>query len=79
MPTTARTASPYPPLNVQAHTPRLSLLGATDELLERLVPVVRKGWPPGRRGRSTIRCRCTRTARSGNGAGSAGSGPAARR
>ena len=48
MPTTV---SSYPPLNVQVHTPRLLLLGATDELLERLVPVVRKGvatakpWP----------------------------------
>jgi RimJ/RimL family protein N-acetyltransferase len=36
---------------VQVHTPRLSLLGATDDLLEQLVPVVRKGvvtdppWP----------------------------------
>lgn len=45
------TASSYPPLNVRVHTPRLSLLGATDELLERLVPVVRQGvvteqpWP----------------------------------
>ncbi|KFU80026.1 Protein N-acetyltransferase, RimJ/RimL family [Amycolatopsis lurida] len=45
------TPSAYPPLNVQVHTPRLSLLGATDELLERLVPTVRKGvvteppWP----------------------------------
>lgn len=45
------TSSAYPPLNVQVHTPRLSLLGATDELLERLVPTVRKGvvteppWP----------------------------------
>lgn len=45
------TPSAYPPLNVQVHTPVLSLLGATDELLERLVPVVRKGvateppWP----------------------------------
>ena len=43
--------SSYPPLNVAVHTPRLSLLGATDELLEMLVPVVRKGvvttepWP----------------------------------
>jgi RimJ/RimL family protein N-acetyltransferase len=43
--------SSYPPLNVQVHTPRLSLLGATDDLLERLVPLVRKGvatappWP----------------------------------
>ncbi len=43
--------SSYPPLNVGVHTPRLLLLGATDELLERLVPVVRKGvvtaepWP----------------------------------
>ncbi|WP_033290730.1 GNAT family N-acetyltransferase [Amycolatopsis jejuensis] len=43
--------SSYPPLNVAVHTPRLSLLGATDELLERLVPVVREGvvteapWP----------------------------------
>ncbi len=51
MPATSVTTSSYPPLNVQAHTPRLSLLGATDELLERLVPVVRKGvvtaapWP----------------------------------
>ncbi|MEU9477620.1 GNAT family protein [Streptomyces sp. NPDC048191] len=51
MPATMMTASSYPPLNVQVHTPRLSLLGATDELLERLVPTVRKGvvteapWP----------------------------------
>jgi RimJ/RimL family protein N-acetyltransferase len=51
VPTISKTASPYPPLNVQVHTPRLSLLGATDELLEQLVPVVRKGvvttppWP----------------------------------
>ena len=43
--------SSYPPLNVQVHTPRLSLLGARDDLLERLVPVVRAGvvteppWP----------------------------------
>jgi len=43
MPATSVTTSSYPPLNVQVHTPRLSLLGATDELLERLVPVVRKG------------------------------------
>jgi RimJ/RimL family protein N-acetyltransferase len=41
----------YPPLNVQIHTPTLSLLGATDALLERLLPIVRKGvateppWP----------------------------------
>ncbi|MEV1240181.1 GNAT family protein [Nonomuraea sp. NPDC050022] len=51
MPTTGSPLSAYPPLNVQVHTPRLSLLGATDELLERLVPTVRKGvavkppWP----------------------------------
>jgi RimJ/RimL family protein N-acetyltransferase len=51
VPTTAKTASTYPPLNVQVHTPRLSLLGATDELLERLVPAIREGvvtappWP----------------------------------
>jgi RimJ/RimL family protein N-acetyltransferase len=51
MSTTSVAASSYPPLNVQVHTPRLSLLGATDELLEHLVPVVRKGvvtappWP----------------------------------
>ena len=43
MPTTAGPLSAYPPLNLQVHTPRLSLLGATDELLERLVPTVRKG------------------------------------
>lgn len=51
VPTTASPLSAYPPLNVAVHTPRLSLLGATDELLERLVPTVRKGvatqapWP----------------------------------
>src|SRR5882672_8333111 len=51
MPVSASPLSAYPPLNVQVHTPRLSLLGATDELLERLVPAVRKGvatsppWP----------------------------------
>lgn len=45
------TVSSYPPFNVQVHTPRLSLLGATDALLERLVPIVRAGvatsepWP----------------------------------
>ncbi|OZM74994.1 GNAT family N-acetyltransferase [Amycolatopsis antarctica] len=43
MPTNSVTASAYPPLNVRVCTPRLTLLGATDELLERLVPVVRKG------------------------------------
>ncbi|MFF0306300.1 GNAT family N-acetyltransferase [Streptosporangium sp. NPDC004379] len=48
---TASRLSAYPPLNVQVHTPRLTLSGATDELLERLVPTVRKGvatkppWP----------------------------------
>lgn len=41
----------YPPLNVEVRTPRLRLAGASDELLERLVPVVRAGvadaapWP----------------------------------
>jgi RimJ/RimL family protein N-acetyltransferase len=51
VPTIAKTASPYPPLSVQVHTPRLSLLGATDDLLEQLLPTVRKGvatvppWP----------------------------------
>ena len=51
MPATFVTSSSCPPLNVQVRTPRLSLLGATDELLERLVPVVREGvvtsapWP----------------------------------
>ena len=47
----ARPLSAYPPLNLQVRTPRLSLLGATDEWLERLVPTVRTGvaneppWP----------------------------------
>jgi RimJ/RimL family protein N-acetyltransferase len=53
VPTIAKTASPspYPPLNVQVHTPRLSLLGASDDLLEKLLPAVRRGvateppWP----------------------------------
>ncbi|HEY1917855.1 MAG TPA: GNAT family protein [Streptosporangiaceae bacterium] len=41
----------YSPLNVEVRTPRLTLAGATDELLERLVPIVRAGvantapWP----------------------------------
>jgi RimJ/RimL family protein N-acetyltransferase len=34
---------PYPPLQVTVSSPRLTLRGATDELLEELVPVVRKG------------------------------------
>jgi len=34
---------PYPPLHVEVTTPRLRLRGATDELLEELVPVVRDG------------------------------------
>ncbi len=33
----------YPPLNVRVVTPRLELSPATDELLERLVPIVRAG------------------------------------
>ena len=33
----------YPPLNLQVRTPRLTLAGATDDLLERLVPIVRAG------------------------------------
>jgi RimJ/RimL family protein N-acetyltransferase len=51
MPMPSSAASSYPPLNLQVHTPRLTLAGASDELLERLVPVVRKGvvvsepWP----------------------------------
>ena len=47
MPTTGSPRSAYAPLNVQVHTPRLSLLGATDELLERLVPAVRAGVATG--------------------------------
>jgi RimJ/RimL family protein N-acetyltransferase len=41
----------YPPLNVEVRTSRLTLAGASDELLERLVPLVRAGiadaepWP----------------------------------
>jgi len=44
-------AHTYPPLNVEVRTPRLTLAGASDELLERLVPLVRDGianaepWP----------------------------------
>jgi hypothetical protein len=44
-------AHTYPPLNVDVPTPRLTLAGASDELLERLVPLVRAGvanaepWP----------------------------------
>ena len=34
---------PYPPLGVRVVTPRLELRGATDDLLARLVPVVRSG------------------------------------
>jgi RimJ/RimL family protein N-acetyltransferase len=44
-------AHTYPPLNVEIRTPRLTLAGASDDLLERLVPLVRAGiadtepWP----------------------------------
>ena len=34
---------PYPPLHLEVRTPRLALRGATDDLLEQLVPVVRAG------------------------------------
>lgn len=34
---------PYPPFDITVTTPRLRLLGASDEQLERLVPVVREG------------------------------------
>lgn len=33
----------YPPLNVQVRTPELALVGASDDLLERLVPVIKAG------------------------------------
>lgn len=33
----------YPPLNIEVATPRLTLAAATDDLLERLVPIVRAG------------------------------------
>jgi RimJ/RimL family protein N-acetyltransferase len=33
----------YPPLNVQVRTPELVLVGASDDVLERLVPVIRDG------------------------------------
>jgi len=36
-------SSAYPPLNVEVRTPKLALSGATDDLLERLVPVIRDG------------------------------------
>jgi RimJ/RimL family protein N-acetyltransferase len=35
--------STYPPLNLAVRTPRLTLAAGTDDLLERLVPVVRAG------------------------------------
>lgn len=35
--------SAYPLLNAQVRTPRLTLAGASDELLERLIPAVRDG------------------------------------
>ena len=34
---------PYPPFDLEVTTPRLRLLGATDERLEQLVPLVRAG------------------------------------
>jgi RimJ/RimL family protein N-acetyltransferase len=36
-------SSAYPPLNVEVRTPKLALAGATDDLLERLIPVIREG------------------------------------
>ncbi|MGW4948328.1 GNAT family N-acetyltransferase [Actinoplanes sp. NPDC004185] len=44
-------AHTYPPLNVEIRTPHLTLAGASDDLLDRLVPLVRAGiadtapWP----------------------------------
>lgn len=34
---------PYPPFEIEVTTPRLRLRGATDDLLERLIPIVRDG------------------------------------
>jgi RimJ/RimL family protein N-acetyltransferase len=34
---------PYPPFDIEVMTPRLTLRGATDALVERLIPVVRDG------------------------------------
>jgi RimJ/RimL family protein N-acetyltransferase len=39
--------SSYPPLNVAVRTPRLTLRGASDDLLERLMPAIRNGVVPG--------------------------------
>jgi RimJ/RimL family protein N-acetyltransferase len=39
-------SSAYPPLDLEVRTPRLTLAAATDELLERLVPLVRAGVVP---------------------------------
>jgi RimJ/RimL family protein N-acetyltransferase len=39
----ARDVHPYAPLNVTVTTPRIELRGATDDLLEELVPLVRAG------------------------------------
>jgi RimJ/RimL family protein N-acetyltransferase len=39
----ALVAHPYPPLNVEVRTPRLALVGATDERLGQLIPMVRAG------------------------------------
>ena len=33
----------YPLLDLEVRTPRLALAGATDDLLERLVPLIREG------------------------------------
>jgi RimJ/RimL family protein N-acetyltransferase len=41
--TFADVSTSYPPLNVSVETPRLTLLGATDDLLYQLLPVVRAG------------------------------------
>jgi RimJ/RimL family protein N-acetyltransferase len=41
--TFATVNSPYPPLNVSVETPRVTLLGATDDLLYQLLPAVRAG------------------------------------
>jgi len=38
---TIASVSPYPPLDVRVSTPRLELHGATDDLLERLAPLIR--------------------------------------
>ena len=53
----------YPPLQIRVKTPRLELVGADDEMLAALAPLVRDGKVFAEPAPTTIRCRSTNPTR----------------